>query len=456
MGTGRAARPVPYFSAIGGVAAALALAAVPLPASAATSPAAVAGAASSSAGITDFYRARGARPLWLAPTSGAAARILLGLLESAEVDGLDPDRYQVRKLAAALRAAGGGDRRAAERAERMLSEAFVDYARDLRRAPDTGMIYVDRQLAPTPWPARQLLDKAAAAPSLERFIDGLGWMNPAYGPLRRALVSRAYGNDDQRRILALNLERARALPAGFSRFVLVNAAAQRLFVYENGEVVDSMRVVVGKPKHATPMMSAFIRGAALNPYWNVPPDVAAERVAPNVVKQGVGYLKRLGYQVLSDWGDNPSVIDPATVDWQAVADGRVEVRVRQLPGPQNALGVIKFVFPNAQGIFLHDTPERQLLTEASRLYSAGCIRLEDAGRLGRRLFGRDLKKVGDDPEQMVAIPALVPLYVTYLTAVPNGNSIAYFDDVYGRDAARLAQVGGERLTGGSSSPAQSR
>ena len=86
----------------------------------------------------------------------------------------------------------------------------------------------------------------------------------------------------------------RALPAGNQRYVVVNTAAQRLFMYENGQVVDSMRVVVGKPKHATPMMNAFIRAAALNPYWNVPPDLAAERIAPNVVKQGVGYLKSHG------------------------------------------------------------------------------------------------------------------------------------------------------------------
>lgn len=457
VGTGRKARPVPFFSGLLSAATALALAGMASSASAAT-PVAVslAGAASSSSAINDFYRARGARPLWLAQGSGAAAQHLLGLLESAEIDGLDPDRYQVRKLSNVMRSAWGGDRRAVERAEKMLSEAFVAYARDLRRAPDIGMIYVDRELAPTPWPARQLLDKAATAPSLESFIDGMGWMNPAYAPLRRALATRAYSSDDQRRILALNLERARALPSGFGRFVLVNAAAQRLFVYENGEVVDSMRVVVGKPKYPTPMMSAFIRGAALNPYWNVPPDLTAERIAPNVVKQGVRYLKSLGYEVLSDWGDDPSVVDPTTIDWHAVADGRTEIRVRQLPGPHNALGAMKFVFPNAQGIFLHDTPDRQLLSEASRLYSGGCIRLEDAARLGRRLFGRDLKKQGDAPEQMVPIPALVPLYVTYLTAVPSGTSIAYFDDVYGRDAARLAQLGGDRLTSGSSAAGQAR
>ncbi|HEU5285778.1 MAG TPA: L,D-transpeptidase family protein [Sphingomicrobium sp.] len=422
------------------------LAAAPLPSFAATAATAAgtaqpAGFSDSRGGVAEFYRARDGRPLWLAPESGAAAQLMLGLLNSASIDGLDPDRFPVRRIADALRAARNGDRRAIGRAESMLSQAFVAYARELRQAPNIGIVYVDRELVPAAPSARYLLESAAAASSLENFVDTMGWMNPVYGQLRRAVMSRSYANDLQRRTLLLNLERARALPAGNLRHVVVNAAAQRLYMYEDGHLVDSMRVVVGKPKHATPMMNAFIRAAALNPYWNVPPDLAAERIAPNVVEQGVRYLNAHGYQLLSDWSDNPAIVDPATIDWKAVAAGRIEVRIRQLPGPQNALGKMKFVFPNAQGIFLHDTPERQLLSEASRLYSGGCIRLEDAPRFGRWLFGRDLRKQGDAPEQIVPIPTLVPLYVTYLTAVPSGASIAYFDDVYGRDAARLAAVG---------------
>jgi murein L,D-transpeptidase YcbB/YkuD len=443
------AGPVPArtFSRIGGVVAACLLAATPLPLSAAplrslaASPAAA--AYDSGAGITDFYRARDGRPLWLAPQSGAVADKMVELLGSAASDGLNPDRYRVTKVAKALRDARRGDVRAVNRAEAMLSQAFVAYARDLRTAPNIGVVYVDRELAPAPPTPRSLLERAAAAPSLEAFVANIGWMNPAYAQLRRAITG-AQVSPAERAQLAVNLERARALPANEPRYVVVNTAAQRLYVYDNGQLVDSMRVVVGKTKYPTPMMNAFIRAAALNPYWNVPPDLAAERIAPNVVKQGVGYLRSMGYQLLSDWSDKPTVIDPATVDWQAVADGKVEVRIRQLPGPQNALGKMKFVFPNEQGIFLHDTPDRQLLTEASRLYSGGCIRLEDAPRLGRWLFGRDLKKTGNAPEQLVPIPMLVPLYVTYMTAVPSGTGIAYFDDVYGRDAARLAALGGGR------------
>ena len=437
-----------------GVAAALVLAAAPLsllaPAPAFAQAAPVARAAPADAqydsrsAINEFYRARGGRPLWLAPQSGQAAQRMLGLLNSAAVDRLDPNRYRVQWIAGALRAASSGDPRAARHAEAALSQAFIDYVRDLRRPPNVGIIYVDRELAPSPPSARQLLDRAAASPSLETFVSSMGWMNPAYAQLRRALMMRQASPDERAR-LTVNLERAAALPADDRRHVIVNVAAQRLDMVENGHVVDSMRVVVGKTNHPTPMMSALIRAAALNPYWNVPPDLAAERIAPQVVKHGVGYLKSNGYQLLSDWSDRPSVVDPATVDWTAVAEGRVEVRIRQLPGPNNALGQMKFVFPNAQGIFLHDTPERQLLSEASRLYSGGCIRLEDAPRLGRWMFGRDLQKTGDAPEQIVPIPAAVPLYVTYLTAVPSSTGIAYFDDVYGRDASRMAALGGGQV-----------
>ena len=426
------------------------LAAAPLPSSAASAAVVAAGRApavalNDGAGITDFYRARGGRPLWLASQSGAAPQLMLGLLYSAATDGLDRNRYRVELVAKALRDARRGDVRAVSRADMMLSQAFVAYAQDLRRAPNIAIVYVDRELVPGPPMARALLDSAAAAPSLEAFVENMGWMNPIYGQLRRALTSGRFSSEGERALLSLNLERARALPSGSQRYVVVNTAAQRLETYENGRMLDSMKVVVGKPKYPTPMMNAFIRAAALNPYWNVPPDLAAERIAPNVVKQGVGYLKGMGYQLLSDWGDNPTIVDPRTVDWQAVADGRVEVRIRQLPGPQNALGKMKFVFPNAEGIFLHDTPDRQLLSEASRLYSGGCIRLEDASRLGRWLFGVDLKKQGSAAEQIVPIPTPVPLYITYLTAVPNGTSIAYFDDVYGRDAARLAALGSGNL-----------
>jgi murein L,D-transpeptidase YcbB/YkuD len=400
--------------------------------------------------IADFYRARAGYPLWLSPAAGDAADQLIALLSSANLDGLYPDKYHVAALQQALATARSGKKKDVEAAERELSDAFVTYVDDTTRDPNIGIVYVDPQLRPKPPSPLAVLLNAAAAPAFSNYVRDLGWMHPFYAQLRRALAAHQYASEHERQLIALNLERARALPAGKQRYILVNAAQQKLFMYDKGELVDSMVVVVGKPKYPTPMMTAYVRFASLNPYWFVPPDLAAERIAPNVVKRGLNYLDELGYQVLSDWDANPTIIDPKTIDWKAVAAGKVEVRIRQLPGPHNSMGRMKFMFPNEEGVYLHDNPERELFTEASRLYSGGCIRLEDAARLGRWLFGYDLNWESAGTEQRVPLPSMVPVYVTYLTAIPEGPSIAYYDDVYGRDAARLAVAANADGAGGGS------
>jgi L,D-transpeptidase YcbB len=259
------------------------------------------------------------------------------------------------------------------------------------------------------------------------------------GPLTLALLNQ--GTGETRALLRLNLERARALPSQLGRrYVLVDAAAMRLWMYEDGRAVDSMRVAVGKPTEPTPMMAANIRYVTLNPYWNVPPDLVRQRIAPGAASEGPGLLRRLRYEVLSDWTDNATRVDPSAVDWRAVQAGRREVRVRQLPGGNNAMGRMKFMFPNQLGIYLHDTPDRSVLREEERLVSAGCVRLEDAPRLARWLFGQAPRASGNTPEQQVNLPEPVPVYITYLTAAPEPQGVALRADVYNRDPVQLAQL----------------
>lgn len=246
---------------------------------------------------------------------------------------------------------------------------------------------------------------------------------------------------ERERLLQINLERARALPMG-ERHVVVDAAAQRLYLYEDGQVKDTMKVIVGKPTEQTPMIAGLIRYAVLNPYWNVPADLVKSRVAPFVLKKGLSYLNARGYEVLSDWTDNARVVDPKKVDWKAVAAGRTEIRVRQKPGRHNGMGRMKFMFPNDMGIWLHDTPDKDLFGESERMFSAGCVRLEDAPRLGRWLFGKPLVPESSAPEQQVPLAQPVPVYITYLTAAPSDRGIAIRNDVYKRDRDRTAAVGG--------------
>jgi murein L,D-transpeptidase YcbB/YkuD len=434
----RGARPLNRFLVLG-LAAAMAA-----PLAGAAPAAAAAAARSHGADVAAFYRARGGAPLWLAPGAGAAATQLVSLLATAEADHLNPRRYNVKSLGRAIADARRGDPSAIQRADRMLSEAFVAYAGDQKHDPG-GIIYVDPQLKPSPPSAAELLTAAARAPSLSDYVQNMGWMNPIYAKLRAALASRIYRSDSERRVLELNLERARALPSGNGRYVIVNPPAARLYMYENGQVVDSMRVVAGRPDPIaqTPMMVAYIRYVALNPYWNSPPDITAKRLAPTILKEGRAYFKKRGYELLSDWSDHARVIDPMSIDWHAVAAGRVQARLRQKPGPANSMGRMKFMFPNAQGIWLHDTPEKEKIEDAARLQSNGCVRLEDAPRFERWLFnGKPPSPKGARPEQKVSLPSPVPIYITYLTAVPSGTSIVYFDDFYGKDRAESRRFAG--------------
>lgn len=426
---------------------ALALAAAVPQAALAAAPPSSAAETSRGESLDNFYAARDHRPLWFGHfgDSGFAPQTLIDLLRSARVDGLDPDQYRPRNLDRAVRAARSGNPNDITRADRMLSQAFVAYVRDLKRTPKLEMIWVDAQLRPSAPSPRRLLEGADAASSLETYLAEMRWMNPIYAGLRHALADGSDTNPMERDLLRLNLERARALPAATGKYIIVNATAARLTMYEDGEIVDSMRVVVGRPVHATPMMAALIRFTSLNPYWNVPADLTAERIAPNVVRGGNAYLKAEGYQLLSSWDDNAKVISPDTVDWAAVAAGRTEVRLRQLPGPGNSMGKMKFMFPNAQGIYLHDTPHKELLSEASRMFSGGCVRLEDAPRLAKWLHGGKAPTTKSArPEQRVDLPRPVAVFLTYLTAMPSDGDVTYLPDVYNRDRAALAALDANR------------
>ena len=432
---GRSSRPARFMFAI--FAAVMAPLATASPVHAANVVSEVAGQS-----VDDFYAARGGRPIWFGPamTDSSVATAFIQLLRGADADGLSADDYSVTALERAVDELGRGDFQSLSRADRLLSEMLVRFAQAQRRDSTGEMIWVDSTLRPSSPSPLALLEAFDSADSQRDFITQMRWMNPIYVGLREALLAGGHSSA-QEKLVRLNLERARVLPEPRGRYVIVNASAARLAMFEGSREVDAMKVVVGKPKQSTPMMAALIRYTSLNPYWNVPPDLAAERIAPHVVKEGLSYLDKKGYQVLSSWGENAQVVDPATIDWKAVADGREEIRVRQVPGPENAMGQMKFMFPNTQGVYLHDTPQKELLAEASRMFSGGCVRLEDAPRLARWLYGRELQPSGATPEQAVFLKDSVPVYITYLTAVPEGGKIAHYQDVYGRDREALATIG---------------
>ena len=390
--------------------------------------------------LRPFYAARAFRPLWLnefGRPSGAAS-LLLHHLRTSQFDGLDPKRLRPDKLAQLLDRARRGDEERVAEAELALSAAFAQYVRSMRAADRAGMIYESTALAPVVPTARAALEAAAKAPSLEDYMGEMRWMHPLYAPLRDAMEDPRF-SENQRRKIWTNLARIRAIPAmPEGRHILVDTSSARLWMYEDGRPVDSMKVVVGKPELPTPQMAGFVRHAILNPYWNVPDDLTRNSIAVNVLQQGVKYLKNGGYEVFANWNDDAAKLDPKTVDWQGVREGRVQVRVRQLPGGSNFMGKVKFEFPNAQGIYLHDTPDKHLMREDARQFSSGCVRLEDAARLHQWLTGKPLPAKVRQIEQVEPLPEMVPVYITHLTVMPEGDVIAFHNDPYGRDGLPFA------------------
>lgn len=381
-------------------------------------------------------------PLW---REGDALRpeayALVAALERADDEGLDPASYDLTQLRGAVGAARGGDPAALDAAEGLLSSAFAAYVGDLHRpSPANRPFLVDAALAPGAPEPEQLLEDAAAAPSFRSYFTAAMRVNPVYHALRRALASER--DPERARLIRLNLDRARALPFDPGRrFVLVDAAGARLQLYEDGRLVDEMKVIVGKPGMQTPALAGMIRFASLNPYWNVPPDLVRDKAAKHMLAGDRAYLTRERMQILSDWGDGAAVIGPGAVNWRAVASGAIPLRVRQVPGPDNMMGTVKFMFPNRLGIYLHDTPLKALFAEGDRRRSSGCVRVEDAARLEKWLFGGRVPVPSGAPEQRVDLPEPVPVYILYLTAAPRPDgSIAFQPDGYGRDKVLLASL----------------
>ena len=293
---------------------------------------------------------------------------------------------------------------------------------------------------------RERLGLATTGPAADRFDPGL---SGAVRHFQSAHALPATGEADPATIAALNrgaapyealilknLERARLLPPPIGRrFLLVNPASGELSLYEDGEARDAMKVVVGSQREQTPMMAGLMRHLVYNPYWYVPVDMTREAIAPRVLASNGGYIQAARLETLSDWTDEAVPIDPAYVDWDAVATGALEVRVRQKPGGDNMMGQVKFMLPNELGIYLHDTPDKGVFAQAGRLLSAGCVRLERAHDLAAWLMGRRPPypaTLGPDTRFDLRTP--VTVYISYLTAAPGPGGVAFHPDVYGRDA----------------------
>jgi murein L,D-transpeptidase YcbB/YkuD len=216
--------------------------------------------------------------------------------------------------------------------------------------------------------------------------------------------------------IAANMERFRWLPRSFgSRYVFVNVPAFKLEAYDNGQKALEMKVIVGQEYQdkATPVFADSMQTVVFRPYWEVPPTIAAREVFP----KGPGYLASQNMETYRQNG---------------------ETHVRQRPGPKNALGYVKFLFPNDFNIYLHDTPNHELFNKDVRAFSHGCIRLEKPPELAQWVLGWPADKVQQEMQnppdnKAVRVPHKIPVYITYFTTYMNNGQLYFGNDLYNRD-----------------------
>lgn len=404
-------------------------------------PVAAQTSASTASAVAAAYDTYHIQPIWLrAGPNNPAVTQLLAVLQRAPFDGFAEGPQLAGEIRAAIAQAQTGTPADKAAAERLMSTAWVSYVQALKR-PTPGMIYAFPILKPQGTSTATILLTAAAAPSLDSYLAVTSDLNPIYRNLRDTAwaEAQATGNLTPDPRLLANLDRARSIPSS-GRFLLVDSGDGRVTLYENGQPTDSMKVIVGTKDLPTPLIASIMYYVTYNPYWHAPDHLVRKTIAPNVLHLGLKYFSARGYNVIDDWSRDAKVIDASTVDWKAAAAGTLHLKIRQDPGRWNSMGKLKFPFDNPQDIYLHDTPGKELFAKDERHLSNGCVRLEDAARLGRWLIGSDPVAPGADPETQVPLPKGVPIVLTYLTAQVREGKIVYLPDIYGWDTSPDQQV----------------
>lgn len=255
---------------------------------------------------------------------------------------------------------------------------------------------------------------------------------------RRTIAAlNGQSNENLEEKIQLNMERMRWLTRDLgTRHVFVNQAAYMAEMIENGRRIHQMRVIVGKPKHPTPMFSDEMETVVFNPYWNVPRSIIGAEYMPRLWNDP-GYLDRKGFEVIDRRGRQVSSYN---VDWWSYNGKTLPYNVRQPPSRANALGEIKFLFPNKHAVYMHDTPKRNLFNTAQRAYSHGCVRIQDPRKFAQIVLGWSANKVANAVEagenRPVELTKKIPVHMTYFTMWPDDSGkLTSRADFYQRDGA---------------------
>jgi murein L,D-transpeptidase YcbB/YkuD len=258
---------------------------------------------------------------------------------------------------------------------------------------------------------------------------------------KRTLKALNVSVDDRIRMLQLNMERWRWYPDSFGeRYVWVNIPDYTLTVMEQDWAVRRMRAIVGRTKRQTPNLSGLMTYLQFNPYWNVPGTIARKDILPKIMSDPA-YLIRQGFKVFDSWEQDATALNPEGIDWDQVSKKHFPYRLRQEPSALNALGQVKFMFPNQQSVYIHDTPGKTLFQRNRRTFSSGCVRVEAPLVLATYLLrnhrwnpARIKDTLGSGKQKTVVLKNPIPVHLVYFTAwIDESGRVNFREDVYGRD-----------------------
>jgi murein L,D-transpeptidase YcbB/YkuD len=408
-----------------------------------------------------FYSSRAHRAAWLTENDRRNADAALAAIAHAPEHGLDPARYHAADLTAALRTLDG-DASVADRSGRLavldtqITTALLAYGRDVALGTTSPT-----RVSSLWKPQRQAPDFAAAlanATDPAGFVAAVQPPHPQYAALvayMRTLIESGSASEDRSanrsqrdraRQVAMNLERWRWMPDAFGpRHILVNIPALRLYIREGDRTVDDMNVIVGKADgHQTPVFSSTMKTVVFSPFWNIPYGIGQDETAV-AAANNPAYLTDHGIEIFRNgrlqWEGDINWFDPKDLKG---------LMFRQKPGSKNALGRVKFLFPNPYDVYLHDTPDDSPFAASLRALSHGCVRVADPEGLAQYVLRGDpgwtpqriARAMASSRETGIKLTEPLPVHIVYFTAwADDKGTVKFYSDLYGYDArqARLAE-----------------
>ena len=404
-----------------------------------------------------FYEKRGYMPAWVEGVETTQQwKDLVQELKYSEAHGLDPAKYRpadFEQLREQSQTKMNGTQFPAERVPEMdarMTYAYLQYAADLlgwTRNPK--QVHQNWLTGPKKEDLAARLEQALANGTIRDSLEQLAPDHPQYKGLQAALGREKTAPTGRAEQIKMNMERWRWAPRDLGeRYVLVNVPAYIMQVMEGTQPALSMRVIVGEPDNQTPLFSDQMTHVVFSPYWNIPPGIVSDETLPAVARDP-DFLLRNNIEVVGTGG----TIDPWSVDWTD-AEATRGLRFRQRPGASNALGLVKFMFPNNFNVYLHDTPGDRLFFREKRAFSHGCIRIEDPIAMAKYVL-RDQPEwteprirtaMNAREERHVKLETPIPVHIGYWTAwvEADGKTVTYTDDPYDLDS-RHARLRGVKL-----------